>query len=217
MHAYTTTIAERFAAISSSTLSDVLDSLGFHGVLSGIRSVAANMKVVGPAVTVKEVSGSLGTYALSDFRVGELILKTEPRHVLVIDNQGLCVSTWGFLASFSSKVKGIAGAVIDGGVRDIHQISEIGFPVFARHVVPISGKRRIRVDSINRPISIQGVGIQPEDMIVGDDTGVVVIPAKETMRVLEEAERLERLEQEYVRQIQSGASLSDLTKEHLHA
>lgn len=103
-----------------------------------------------------------------------------------------------------------------GGVRDIQQISEIGFPVFARHVVPMSGKRRIKVDSINTPIRIQDVSIQPGDMVVGDDTAVVIIPAKETRRVLEEAERLEHVEQEYIPQIQSGVSLWDLTKDHLH-
>jgi regulator of RNase E activity RraA len=216
MQSHAAPIVERFAVISTSTLSDVLDDLGLQGVLSGIPPIAPNMKVVGPAVTVKEVSGSLGSYALSDFRVGELILKTSPGHVLVVDNEGLCVSTWGFLASLSGKVKGIAGAVINGGVRDVQQISEIGFPVFARHVVPISGKRRIKVDSINTPIRIQDVSIQPEDIVVGDDTGLVVIPANETMRVLKEAERLERLEQEYIPQLRSGVSLTDLAAQHSH-
>lgn len=115
MHTYTKAIAERFAVISTSTLSDVLDSFELQGVLPGIHSIAPGMKVVGPAVTVREVSDSLGSYALNDFRVGELILRTEPGHVLVVANEGLCVSTWGFLASFSSKVKGIAGTVVDGG------------------------------------------------------------------------------------------------------
>jgi regulator of RNase E activity RraA len=66
-------IIERFARIPTSTLSDVLDSFGTSGVLTGIHSLCPDMKLVGPAVTVREVSGSLGSYSLADFRVGEMI------------------------------------------------------------------------------------------------------------------------------------------------
>jgi len=135
---------------------------------------------------------------------------------LVVDNAGQCVSTWGFLASLSSKSKGLGGIVIDGGVRDIREISELNFPVFARHVVPLSGKRRIRIESINETISIQDVRIRPGDMVRGDDTGVVVVPAERCKEVLLEAERLERLERDYVPLIKAGVSLSDLASKHGH-
>jgi regulator of RNase E activity RraA len=209
-------MARRFAAISTGTLSDVMDSLGIPAVLTGIRAVTSNAKIVGSAVTVKEVSGTLGAYPQSDFGVGEIIDEADRGDVVVVDNDGQRISTWGFLASFSSKVKGIAGVVVDGGVRDLQQINGINFPVFARHVVPLSGKRRIKIESINRAISIKNVKIEPKDIVVGDDTGIVVIPAKVSSQVLEQAESLERLEQEYMPLLKSGVSLSELVKKHSH-
>ena len=209
-------VVGRFAVIPTSTLSDVLDSLGLQGVLTGIHAVAPDMKVVGPAVTVKEVSGSLGSYPLEDFRVGDMIQEAGRGDVLVVDNGGECLSTCGFLASFSSKVKGIAGIVVDGGVRDVQRISEIGFPVFTRHIVPLSGKRRIKIESFNTTISIENVRIEPGDIIVGDDTGVVVVPAKRSKEILQEAERLERLEEENIPLVKPGVSLSELSRKHKH-
>jgi len=193
-----------------------MDSLGIPTVLTGIRAVTSNAKIVGHALTVKEVSGTLGAYRQSDFGVGEIIDEAGRRDVVVVDNGGQRISTWGFLASFSSKVKGIAGVVVDGGVRDLRQINGISFPVFARHVIPLSGKRRIKIESINRPISIGNVKIEPRDIVVGDDTGIVVIPAKISNQVLEQAENLERLEQEYMPLLKSGVPLSRLAKKHSH-
>jgi len=207
----------RFALIPTGTLSDALDNVGLQGVLTGIHAIAPGMKVSGLAVTVKEVSGSIGSYSLADFRVGEMVQEAKSGDVLVVDNGGQCVSTWGFLASLSSQVKGIAGVVIDGGVRDIPQIREMNFPVFARHAVPLSGKRRIKIESINTPISIQNVKVEPGDIIVGDDTGVVVVPASRCKEILTEAERLEGLEHTYIPLLRSGASLSELLKKHAHA
>ena len=209
-------VTRRLATVSTSTLSDVMDSLGIPAVLAGIRAVTSTAKIVGPAVTVKEVSGTLGAYHQSDFGVGEIIDEAGRGDILVIDNDGQRISTWGLLASFSSQVKGVAGVVVNGGIRDVQQISEINFPVFARYVVPLSGKRRIKIESINKPIIIENVKIEPKDIVVGDDTGIVVIPAKVSNQVLEQAKSLERLEQEYMPLLKSGVPLSELVKKHSH-
>jgi len=66
-------LVDRFAVVSTGTLSDVLDSIGLRGVLTGIHAVGPNMKMAGPAVTAKEVSGNIGSYSVPDFRVGEVI------------------------------------------------------------------------------------------------------------------------------------------------
>ncbi|MCG8560693.1 MAG: hypothetical protein MI824_12895, partial [Hyphomicrobiales bacterium] len=85
-------------------------------------------------------------------------------------------STWGGLASYAAKVKGIAGLVVDGGVRDREEIIEYGFPVFSRHVVPTPGRTRIRVAALGEPVSCGGVRVRQGDIIVADGTGVVCIP-----------------------------------------
>ena len=206
----------RFEAVSSSTLSDIMDDLGIPAVLAGIRAMTPNAKAVGPAMTVKEVSGTLGTYAQADFRVAEIIDAARPGDIVVVDNGGQQIATWGFLASFSSKIKGIAGVVVNGGSRDLREMAKIGFPVYARHVLPLSGKRRIKVESVNVPISIENVKIKPRDIIVGDETGIVVIPAEMSNQVLEQAEKIERLERKYIPLLKSGVPFSTLVRKYSH-
>jgi regulator of RNase E activity RraA len=110
-------------------LGDLLDIVGIQGVVSGLRPVKDGMALVGPAVTVKEVSGVLGTYTIEDFPISKVIDFAEPGDVLVFDNGGREISTWGGLASTAAKVKGIEGVVVDGGCRDLDQMVALDFPV----------------------------------------------------------------------------------------
>jgi len=86
-------------------------------------------------------------------------------------------STWGSLASLSAKLRGIE-VVVNGAVRDIDEIREMTFPVFARAVVPITGKGRIATVSSNSPIEIDSVQIHPMNFEVGDSSGIVIVPQK---------------------------------------
>jgi regulator of RNase E activity RraA len=111
-----------------------------------------------------------------------------PGEVLVIDNGGACVSTFGGLATLAAKLKGIAGLVCDGGVRDREEMEELRFPVFARHMTPLTGRSRLAVVATNVPVSGGGVRVRPGDVIVADGSGVVCIPAEHAARVAELAE-----------------------------
>jgi 4-hydroxy-4-methyl-2-oxoglutarate aldolase len=106
--------AEGFRSIATSTLSDILDRIGFQGVISVLKSVKEGTGLARPAITTKEVSGVLGTYTVEDFAIGQVIDFAKPGDVLVFDNRGKKVSTWGGLASAAAKIKGIEGVVIGG-------------------------------------------------------------------------------------------------------
>jgi regulator of RNase E activity RraA len=108
--------------------------------------------------------------------------------VLVIDNSGHCVSTFGGLATLAAKLKGVTGLVADGGVRDREEMIEHKFPVFARHMTPLTGRTRLAITAINEPVSCGGVRVRPGDVIVGDGSGVVCIPAEHAAKVAELAE-----------------------------
>ncbi len=108
--------------------------------------------------------------------------------VLVIDNSGHCVSTFGGLATLAAKLKGIAGLVADGGVRDREEMVEHQFPVFARHMTPLTGRTRLAVTAINEPVNCGGVRVRSGDIVVGDGSGVVCIPAEHAAKVAELAE-----------------------------
>lgn len=108
-------LVEGFRSIATSTLSDILDRIGFQGVISVLKSVKEGTGLARPAITIKEVSGVLGTYTVEDFAIGQVIDFAKPGDVLVFDNRGKKVSTWGGLASAAAKIKGIEGVVIGGG------------------------------------------------------------------------------------------------------
>jgi len=205
-----------FKRISVSIVSDVLDRLGICGILSGFHSISTGAKVVGTAMTVKELLGDLGEYSLEDFRIGEVIDNAESGDVIILDNGGRNVSTWGYLASLAAKLKGVRGVIVHGGVRDIEEIRRLNFPVFAEHIVPISGKTRIKIESINIPIKIKDVKIAPSDLVVADGTGIAIIPQRESRRVLQEAKHLEELERVFVSRVKRGASLSELSRRYKH-
>ena len=174
-----------FREIATPTIANALDDLGIAGVITGLRPVVPGTKAVGPAVTVRERTGAKGSFPVEDFKVGNMIEAAPAGSVIVVDNGGHTVSTWGGMASRAAQVKGIAGLLVEGGVRDWEEQQQFRFPLFARHVVPTPGKTRIRVEAIGEPITIEGVLIRPDDLIVADGSGICVLPAEHAERILQ--------------------------------
>jgi len=205
-----------FSRISTSTISDVLDKYAIRGIITGFSSVCQGARIVGWALPVREASKYDIKFSQEEFRIGEVLQAAFEGCVLVFDNKGKAISTWGDLASLNAVVKGVRGVIVNGGVRDIERIRRLGFPVFARHYVPTSGKGRIRISSINVPIRIQGVKISPNDIVVADDTGIAVIPATLSRKILTECRNQERLDRMFAIKIRRGSSLSRLWKKYHH-
>jgi len=186
-------LIKRIVALATSTLANALDDVGLHdNVIVGIKAVAPGFRFVGPAVTVKERSGKYGSFTSADFKVGEMIDAAKAGDVIVVDAGGALYSTWGGMASCAAKLKGVAGLVVDGGVRDLEEIIEFEFPVFARHLVPTTGRTRIKVEAINVPVEIDGVAVAPGDIIVADGTGIVCLPADRADEIVRIAEGFAR-------------------------
>ena len=206
-------LIERAAQLATSTLANALDDAGSHGhVLNTIKAVSPGMRFTGPAVTVREITGEVSTFASADFRVGAIIDAARAGDVVVIDMGRAKCSTWGGMASLAAKVKGVAGLLVDGGVRDLEEMIEFGFPVFARHLVPTTGRTRLKVEAINEPVSVDGVVVEPGDLIVADGTGVVCLPKAEAAALVSRAEEMHRDDRAAVAEIRSGLRLSDAMK-----
>jgi regulator of RNase E activity RraA len=186
--------------------------MGLEGVISGLRPMKGGTVLVGPAVTVKQVSGVLGTYGIEDFPIGRIIDYGKPGDVLVFDNGGKEISTWGGLASTAAKIRGIEGVLIDGACRDTDQIVELGFPVFTRHITPTTGKTRIKMLEVNGIIQCGGIRIRPGDIIVADGTGIVVVPQEKAHDILEKAQEAEKAEEHFVEQLKRGKTFSEAQK-----
>jgi regulator of RNase E activity RraA len=178
-------IVQNLGALATPTIANALDDVGFEGVIEGLTQVVPGTRCAGRAVTVRQIAGRRGDFGSDDFKVGHIIDAAGPGDILVIDNGGHCVSTFGGLATLAAKTKGIAGLIADGGVRDREEMIEHAFPVFARHMTPLTGRTRLAVAGINETVGCGGVRVRPGDVIVADGSGVVCIPAELAERVAE--------------------------------
>src|SRR5215470_7468650 len=167
MSAINIALLREFQQIGTSTWSDILDELGVHGVVGGLARRCGAGRFAAFAVTAKAEAGRLGSFKREEFAVGQMIDAVGPGQVLAIDVGGADVSTFGGLASLAAKVKGVEAVVIDGACRDVEEIRETGLWLASRHVTPITGKKRIKVENIGQPISMAGVSVVSGDLVVG--------------------------------------------------
>lgn len=198
-----------FRDIATPTIANALDDLDITGVITGLRPVVPGTKAVGPAVTVRERTGAKGSFPVADFKVGHMIEAAGAGDVIVVDNGGHPVSTWGGMASYAARNQGIEGLLVEGGVRDWEEQQEFRFPIFARHMVPTPGKTRIRVEAIGEPITIEGVLIRPGDMIVADGSGICVIPIDRAAEILEMTRRYAADDAQAMREMDAGLTFRE--------
>jgi 3-hexulose-6-phosphate synthase / 6-phospho-3-hexuloisomerase len=183
-------LISRCNRVSTSTWSDALDQLGLNGVLHGLVTRAGSGRFAGPAVTVAEWIGPLGSAQASEFGIDIVLRGARAGDVLVIAQSGEPpASAIGGLAALASRRHGVAGIVVAGACRDVEELADIGLPVMSRSLTPASGRGRARVEGINVPIAIDGVTVSAGDIVVGDETGVVVVPRGQLEELLALAER----------------------------
>ncbi|MGB9175904.1 MAG: bifunctional hexulose-6-phosphate synthase/ribonuclease regulator, partial [Methanoregula sp.] len=128
--------------------------------------------------------------------------------VIVINNDGVTdVAPWGELATRSCKTKGIAGVVIDGAVRDVDDIRDLKFPLFAKGIVPNAGEPK-GFGEINAEIRCAGQYVRPGDWIIGDESGVVVVPQERAYEIARRALEVKKNEERIREEIRRGSTLS---------
>lgn len=184
-------LARRFESLYTGALTDVLDR---HGALqqtlpSGIAPLRPGMRLAGPVYPVLGRPYPGHDYDRSIRRVLEMLGAVPEGHVAVYQCNDGSSAHLGELSVTSLTSRGCAGAVIDGGVRDVDYILRQGFPVFSRCVTPQDCVPRWELLAHGDvTILIGGVRIAPGDWIVGDADGIVVVPGEMLERTLVEAE-----------------------------
>lgn len=202
-------LLERCARMGSSTWSDALDACGIAGVVQGIPRRGGDGVAVGFATTARHEWGPLGDFDRADFAVGKLVAATGPGRVLMVDVGGAAISTFGGIASLAASRREATGVVIDGGCRDTDEIRATGLTLAARWVTPTTGKTRLKLQSMGEPVTIGGVSVQEGDLVVLDDTGIVVVPRQELPRVLAEAERILAVDHAVEQGIRAGKTFAE--------
>lgn len=166
-----------FAAIPSTTLADLL---GRPQVMdAGIRPLWAAPRIAGPAFTVRCPPGD-------NLMVHAAIHRAEPGSVIVVEAGDVEYAVAGGNVCAVARRRGIVAFVVDGVIRDLGEVRAMGFPVFARGVIPIPGAKAV-VEPLNRPVRCGGVEVDPGDVVVADEEGVVVVPALGQNQVLGDA------------------------------
>ncbi|SHI13899.1 RraA family protein [Pollutimonas bauzanensis] len=199
----------RCAAIASSTWSDALDALGIQGVVQGVPRRGGAGRIAGFAVTARHVWGKLGDFDRSDFAVGRLVAATGPGKVLMVDAGGAAISTFGGIASLAASRREATAVVIDGACRDVDEIQATGLWLASRYVTPLTGKTRLKLQEMGGPVTIGGIAVAQGDLVVGDDTGMVVVPRARLAQVLEAAEHALEVDEQVEQGIRGGLSFAD--------
>jgi 3-hexulose-6-phosphate synthase/6-phospho-3-hexuloisomerase len=131
--------------------------------------------------------------------------------VIVIEAGGQGPAIWGELASWSCRVQGIEGVVIDGAIRDVEDIREMGFSAFSRLVSPTAGEPK-GFGEINVEVTCGEVKVRPGDYIIGDDNGVVVVPKESAVEVANRSIDIREKENRVREEIKRGSTLSKVQK-----
>jgi len=193
--------SELVEAFTLASTPNITDANHRKGAMKGIRPVNHGpLKMVGRAVTVRTVNGDWA-------KPVEAIDVAKPGEVIVIDAQGGETAVWGELASWSCKRKGVAGVVIDGAIRDVPDIRAMGFLAFARHVVPDAGEPKGHGE-IGAEIVCGGQTVRGGDWVVGDDSGVVVVPQERAVEIANRAVNVFETENRLREEIRRGSTLS---------
>jgi len=194
--------ADLRAVLEQVSTANVSDAWHRQPSLPGIRPLLPGAHMCGPAVTCR-------TYAGDWAKPVEAIDVCAPGDVLVVDACDATPAMWGELATHSAIVKGLAGLVVWGAIRDTPEIARLGFPAFSSKVCANAGEPK-GFGEINVPITVAGQTVRPGDWIVGDDDGVMVLPREQAVELANRAMDVLEKENRLRGEIDAGKTLAEV-------
>lgn len=192
-------MVEKFRGLASANISDIQGKL--NTLDARVKPAYSPMApLCGTAFTVKARPGD-------NLLATKAIHMAQPGDIIVISGQfDTTLSVWGGVMSSMAKKNGIGGVVTDGLVRDVAECRETGLPIYSIGLTPV-GPTKNGTGQINTPISCGGVIINPGDIVVGDEDGVVIVRKEEASAVLDRTHERMNLEQQWFDQIERGETI----------
>jgi regulator of RNase E activity RraA len=215
-------IRERFLAVHTSNVADVLDQMGLldQGLAADFQPFPATAgKLAGWAYTIR---GQMAPYSGTGDAAKMAACQGIGRDEISVwsgDGDGICY--FGELIALGMQELGCVGALVDGGIRDVRWIGEHRFTVYARYRTAVQSIGRWRVTATQEPVYLRGatserVVIRPGDFVLCDEDGGVVVPAAHVQAVLEQSEALTRQEVLIRREIAAGMTLKQALDKYGH-
>ena len=167
-----------------------------------LRAIYNGARIAAPAFTVQGIGGD-------NLALHRAVYAAPAGSVLVADLQGARHGHWGEVLAVAAQERGLAGLVIDGGVRDITELAALDFPVFARHITVV-GTGKLFAGTFDVTVRVAGANVNSGDLVVGDADGVVVVPAAHVEEALDRADARVAEEQRAFEALRAGATTLDL-------
>ncbi|MGH1445534.1 MAG: RraA family protein [Cognatishimia sp.] len=190
------------SAIETATLGHFLET-GF--MAPSLQALLPERRIFGPALTVR-MNGDDGTALV------QALSLAQPGQVIVVDRCGdIRHACWGAVTTCAAQERGIVGAVIDGFLTDRSAIMAAGFPIWSRGRSPITTKPRGFGGDINVPINCGGAAVRPDDIVLADESGVVVLEPTEAQALAERAQAIQDKELLILERLKAGETLAEIT------
>ncbi|QLY28965.1 RraA family protein [Nocardia huaxiensis] len=190
-------LVAKFEAVDTTAICDADKSIRVMD--SAIRPRSAQTRILGPAFTVR----CRGDF----FGVLRAIEEAEPGAVIVVDGGGAELAYAGELFARGALVRGLAGIIVDGGYRDIGYVRDCPLPIYSRFVTPMAGATAAPGE-LRIPVTCGGIRVDPGDLILADDEGIIVLDPEQADRLLDAAAAVKTAEAALVARLNAGQSLS---------
>jgi regulator of RNase E activity RraA len=204
-------LIEGFRTTEVASVADAMEQLyGTRGYMAHDMRPLFMTKFAGPAVTVMLKKEEHKEGAAASAGMLDAIDSAAPGtvYVMVVEDGADYAGIGGLMAT-AMKYRGLAGAVIDGGVRDTPQIRRLQFPTFSRGVVPSTTINHYRFAGVNVPVTCAGMRVNPGDIITADDDGVAVVPRARAAEILKKAQALDETEHSMMPFIEKFRSIKE--------
>jgi 4-hydroxy-4-methyl-2-oxoglutarate aldolase len=194
----------------------LVDAVGVHStptlheVMGQTGTLPSYLRCRFPGTSIQGTAFTVTCRPGDNLMLHYAVARASSGDVLVVDAKGFLESgLWGDVLAGAAKARGIAGLVIDGSVRDVLSMQQMGFSVFSRGI-SMKGSTKALGGEINAALVLGGVRIVPGDIIVGDDDGIVCVPRGDAARVLELARAREEKEEGFRQKIREGRTTIEL-------
>lgn len=203
-------IVDRLQRLDTPAVSDALDRLELPGRVTHLQRLTTEQRIAGQVLTVKLGTGT----ALSGptrHLCTSAVEAANPGDVLVIEQRsGVEAAGWGGILSNGAKVRGIAGVICDGPVRDVDESRDLDFPVFAERPIPTTARGRIVEEAFNEPVLVGDATVTPGDYVLADGSGICFLARDRAAEILGVAEMVANREALMTEAVLAGEPISQV-------